>query len=246
VFWLPRGATWLNREKPRPFALATGCDPRSIGTLVYGSTAEAQKSMGAACVDVAPVRTGLNRNGLLARTWFYPGILLRRSYDQLPAHVGSLGAALEYLRSSLRVALGIGRGSCMRLDAPAGSRRGRIVELDPKVGSFLGTRFAIVLTEPEYSRAKNYQVIVPVIPGDDMAAGPTVHRIEQRAWFGVFPRRVRSVLLPIPAVQSLWYASAFARETEFVVDEDTLAEIDRRLCDYFSLPAPGTDRTVDE
>src|SRR5687768_11310594 len=85
LFWMPAGFTWLNRDKPRPFALATPCLTEALGTLVYGSTQETEKSAGGACVEVAPVRQGLNRNGLRTNTYFYPGTLLPIEHEGLPS-----------------------------------------------------------------------------------------------------------------------------------------------------------------
>jgi hypothetical protein len=56
VFWLARGATWLNTDKPRPFVLATNCGIGTLGTLIYGSTRDTEAHFGAPCVhvDLAP------------------------------------------------------------------------------------------------------------------------------------------------------------------------------------------------
>ena len=236
VFWLRRGASWLNHDKPRPFVLATRCGPGVVGTLVYGSTRETEARFGAVRIQVDPARVGLNRNGLAARTSFYPGILFRETYTALPEHMGSLGPYLAGFRVALGEALGIGRGSCLRPDAPVGSRRGRIVELEPGSATHLRTRFAALLTSPEYSRAENYHVILPIQPGDGFTAPETVLRIGRRDWFDLFSGAIHSTLLPIPAVQSVWYADRVMRETEYVLGDDILVEIDRRMCAYFSLP----------
>lgn len=236
VVWIPRGSTWLTREKSRPFAVVAPCGPEVQGTLVYGSTQETERRSGAAAIAVAPVREGINRNGLHVRTCFYPGTLLLLEQEDLPSPAGFLGRPLADLRNALRNALGIGRGSCLSPGAPAGSRRGRIVELKSQIAHALRARFAVLLTEPRYSRATNYHLILPVYPG---AAGDTHEldlQISGRDWLAVFPGAMRTALLPVPVTQSVWYAHDVARETEFVVDEDTLAQIDRRLCAYFSLP----------
>jgi hypothetical protein len=55
---------------------------------------------------------------------------------------------------------------------------------------------------------------------------------------GAVPHVVDAALLPVQVTQSVWYEDDIARETEHVVDEDSLARIDRALCDYFALPDP--------
>jgi hypothetical protein len=236
VFWLPRGATWLNRNKPRPFVSTTRCAPRTTGIFAYGSTQNTETQFGARSVLVHPLQNGVNRNGLTASTQFYPGILVRRAYADLPDQSGSLGTGLHGLRLCLRNALGIGRGSCLRPDAPAGSRRGRIVELTPGAAAYLQTRFAALLTNPEYSCEKRYHVILPLRLGTGFVAGEHVLRITTRRWFSIFSTPTQSILLPVPVVQSVWYEAQIVRETPYVLDEDILAQIDEALCAYFSLP----------
>lgn len=236
VFWMPRGATWLNQDKPRPFVLATGCRAGTLGTLMYGSTRSTEAGAGAASVVIPPLREGVNRNGLVERTHFYPGILVRDRYDVLPMHSGSVGRHLDALRKALHRALGIGRGSCMTPGAPAGSRRGRIVKLKRELSRSMRTPFAVLLTEAGYSRERNYHVILPLVRGSEHSPAPGVLRIDSREWFAVFRTPTRSVFLPIPVVNSIWYHRGIERETEYVVDEESLAEIDRHLCAYFSLP----------
>lgn len=238
VFWLPPGSTWMNEDKPRPFALATQCSPGVRGTLVYGSTRTTEKRAGAACIEVPPRPHGLNRNGLRANTFFYPGALFRTAYGELPAHAGFLGRYRGELREALRIALGIGQGSCASSGAPAGSRRGRIVELEPDLARDLRTRFAVLLTEQQYSREDNYHVILPLYPNQGQSVEPPVLTISGGDWLAVFPEQARSALLPVQVTQSVWYPDDIAGETEHVMDDDSLARIDQALCDYFALPGP--------
>jgi hypothetical protein len=238
LFWMPPGATWLSRDKARPFALVTPSSPEALATLVYGSTQETERASGAACIEVAPVREGLNRNGLRTRTFFYPGTLLNQEHDDLPPPSGYLGRSLTGLRSALRTALGIGRGSCLSRTAPRGSCRGRIVVLSAAAARHIRTALAVVLTEPDYSRTRNYQIILPVFSGLGERVGEHDLLVDTGEWLNAFSRPVKAALLPIPVTQSVWHQHAIARETEYVMDEDSLARIDRALCDYFSLPEP--------
>jgi hypothetical protein len=241
LFWIPAGSTWLNQDKPRPFVLATPCAAGELGTLVYGSTQETEKSAGAACIAVAPVRQGLNRNGLRSRTWFYPGTLLPIPHEHLPPHTGFLGRSLDELRDALRSALGIGSGSCLHPSAPANSIRGRVVVLAEHLARDLHTALAVVLTEPGYSVARNYQIILPIFTTFGRETSSHDVLVSAREWLDVFSARVDRALLPIPATHSVWHEDDIARETEHVVDDETLREIDRRLCDYFSLPLDGAE-----
>lgn len=235
VMWLPSDATWLNRGKSRPFALANRCSPSRRGTLVFGSTQATEKAAGAACAEVMPVPQGINKNGLPAPTCFYPGVLVPVEYDDLPAHSGILGRSMETLREATRRALGIGTGSCLDPDAPVGSRRGRIMVVERDLAAVLRTRYVAALTEHHYSRQRRYDVVVPLIPGDRVTADPSVLVREGREWLSAFDPPIGRVLVPVQVVQSTWYADDIVRETRHALDNETLEEIDRRLCALFGL-----------
>jgi hypothetical protein len=234
LVWMPAGSTWLNNDKPRPFALARRCSPHELATLVYGSTQATERIAGAACVEVAPVREGLHRNGLRARTYFYPSTLLPLPHEHLPPASGYLGQSLDALRQALRVALGIGTGSCRTNNAVRGSCRGRIVVLSSALAADINAAAAVVLTEPRYSAQRNYQIILPIFTASARNAGAHDLVVSRPDWAQA-PDPGNRVLLAIPATHSVWHADDIARETEYVVDDDMLAQIDRRLCDYFSL-----------
>ena len=209
-----------------------------LGTLVYGSSQKTEESSGAACIQVEPVRIGLYRNRLRARTYFYPGTLLPLEHQDLPTHAGFLGKSLEDLRAALRTALGIGRGSCLQPGAPVRSRRGRIVIVNRILARTNRTRFAVILTEPGYSREANYQIILPLFSAEGRQAGDNDLLLRAGEWARVFPTPARRVLLPLPTIHSVWHAHAIVHETRHVLDEDSLDQIDRRLCEFFSLAPP--------
>jgi hypothetical protein len=241
LFWMPAGSTWLNQDKPRPFALATRCTVDELGTLVYGSTQKTERSSGAASIAVAPARLGLNRNGLRSLTYFYPGTLLPIPHEHLPPPAGFLGRSLNELREGLRAALGIGCGSCLRPSAPANSIRGRVVGLARHLANDLHTEIAVVLTEPRYSATRNYQIILPIFTTFGRQTSSHDLVTSSRDWFAVSSVPIDRALLPIPATHSIWHEDDIVRETEHVVDDETLREIDRRLCDYFSLGPPDAE-----
>lgn len=183
---------------------------------------------------------GVNANGLVERTFFYPGVMLRAEYADLPAHAGILSGSIPGLRAAIRTALGIGSGSCLRPGAPAGSRRGRIVLLEKSFATALRTRFAVLLTEHVYSREKRYQLLVPLFSGNGRISDPSVLAVPRKDWFDVFGEPTSSALLPAQVVQSAWHADDIVHETRYVLDEDSLAALDSRLCTLFELePMPG-------
>lgn len=237
VYWMPPRATWLNRDKWRPFTLAARA--RGYTTLVYGSTQLTERHAGAACLEVPPRLSGVSRNGLRVITRFYPAILALLDGSTLPPVSGFLGNSLDALRAALRSALGIGQRSCYDPDAPAGSCRGRIVVLNTGLSRHLNTAVAVVLTEHGYSAERRYQVILPIVPAPDPRDQEHNLVVRSGSWFAAFRKPVHTVLLPIPAIFSIWHSTGIMKETAHVLDDDTLAEIDRALCSFFSLPEPG-------
>jgi hypothetical protein len=185
---------------------------------------------------------GVNRKGLAERTAFYPGILVRDHYERLPPHAGTVGTSLRELRAALRDALGIGTGSCLTPGAASGSLRGRIVRLEQRLARALRTPFAVILTQPHYSRVRNYQLILPLVADREKDAAPGVLRLPGREWLAVFVQPTPSALLPIPLVHSVWHARDIDHETTYVLDEMSLAEIDQRLCEFFLLEPPAAVR----
>lgn len=209
---------------------------------MYGSSQRTESLAGAASVVVPPVREGLNRNGLYTTTFFYPAALALIDAGALPVAAGFLGRSLPAFRAALRKALGIGRKSCLDAMALPGSRRGRIVVLTSPAARQLGSAVAVILTEPEYSREKRYQIIVPMLRGLRAQSEQHTVVVPERSWFSAFRQPAENALIPVSLALSVWHAQAIARETAYVVDDETLAEIDQRLCDYFALP-PAGDRS---
>lgn len=238
VVWIPRQSTPYTEDKARPFAFATERDPGHRATLCYGSTQSTEAAHGAAFARVMPQKHGLNRNGLERTTSFYPGILLRHRCDHLPLPAGRLGRDRPALTAALRTALGIGSGSCAAANAAPGSLRGRIVGLNARAAQAMRTPWAVILTEHRYSASRRYQVIVPLLGGSIDADARLTLRIRDRNWFPPFGEPVDSVVLPIPVTQSVWHPEQLVRETDSIIDPETLAEIDARLCSFFELDDP--------
>jgi hypothetical protein len=171
-------------------------------------------------------------------TWFYPSTLLPIPHEDLPPQSGFIGRSLAELRTALRVALGIGSGSCLGRNAAKGSCRGRVVLLSATLAKEIDATAAIVLTEPRYSAERKYQIIVPAFAGRSEAVARHDLLVTGCDWPDVLPTPADHVLLALPATHSVWHDDDIARETEYVLYDDTLREIDRRLCDYFSLTPP--------
>ena len=234
IFLLPEGATWLNHDKPRPFALASTCCPLQLGSMVYGSTRETERRWNTVCVEVRPNPAGVNANGLRERTFFYPGVIFPVDHAQLPAHLGFLGKSLREFRAALRRALGIGTGTCLGPGAPPRSRRGRIVLLTEDLTRDLRTPLAVLLTEHAYSRERRYHLLLPILRGESLRSleGGVLATIKE--WMKAFPQPTTTAVLPTQLLQSGWYEDDIAEETTYVIDEATLDAIESDLCVRFA------------
>jgi hypothetical protein len=119
------------------------------------------------------------------------------------------------------------------------------VVLDAPISRLLHTRFAVLVTEHGYSAQRKYQLAVPLVGGADIQPQENELRIPFQPWMAVFRKPMEATVLPIPLTLSVWHGSHIARETEHVVDEETLRLIDQRLCDYFSLDPVDADGDAD-
>lgn len=107
--------------------------------------------------------------------------------------------------------------------------------VERELASVLRTRYVAVLTEHHYSRQRRYDVVVPLISGDGVTVDPSVVVREGQSWRAAFDPPVGRVIIPVQVVQSTWYSDDIIRETRYVLDNETLAEIDQRLCALFGL-----------
>ena len=177
----------------------------------------------------------MNANGLREKTFFYPGVLLQLGYDQLPPHLGTLGSVLGEFKRTLREALGIGTGNCLRPGLLWGSLRGRIVRLDHETARDLRSAYAVLLTQHTYSRQKRYQVLIPLFRADLFAPSEPGLRVRAAGWSRVFRDPATDVIVPVQLIQSVWHNADIMRETPYVVDETTLEQIETELCSRFEL-----------
>ncbi|HEU4560507.1 MAG TPA: hypothetical protein VFS20_21835 [Longimicrobium sp.] len=134
----------------------------------------------------------------------------------------------------LRQALGIGTGTCSHPDAPAGSRRGRIVRLKPEAAAPFYTDVAVLLTEHGYSRVNHYHVLLPILHSDLLELKEKGVLVRDKEWLRVFDDRAEA-LLPVQLIQSAWYGNDIAAETPYVIDDATLQAVENELCAEFGL-----------
>jgi hypothetical protein len=218
--------------------LLTDCPgPGSNGTLVYGTSSVAEQREGAVCCPVEARRTGVRRNGLRWSTCFYPGVLVREAHSVLQTtRTGFDAAALAAVRRLLPAALGSSsHAAAGHKSEIAASWRGLVVSMQPWFAEFFRTRHAVVLTEPRYSRKRHFQVVVPLIPGDNTETGATVLRVVNQPWIRVLGQDVGTALLPVPFVHSVKHDEAVEHATGFRLDPRSLALLERMVCRFLGV-----------
>lgn len=241
VFWLPPygGLPGDASKNGHPHALAIRAEPDGFGILVYGSTQDTEAGGGAERHSVKPRPHGRSPNGLPRLTHFYPGVLALREYADLPERAGYLGSDLAGLRGKLRSALGIGEGCAGKEGHLPGSWRGRIVELSPEAQAVLGTHLAVVVTAARYSRARSYQVVVPIYDGTGRSASAPVVSVMGERWLSRVGDEVSSALLVVPSTVSVWHERHIVdRGSPVVVEGEVMELLDRNLCTFFELEPP--------
>ncbi|HLM66329.1 MAG TPA: hypothetical protein VK358_02325, partial [Longimicrobium sp.] len=160
-------------------------------------------------------------------------------YTDLPKRAGYLGSDLGGLRGKLRSALGIDEGCTGEEGHLPGSWRGRIVGLSPEAQRVLGTPLAVVVTAARYSRAKAYQVVVPIYDGTGRtAAAPVVSATEGR-WLPRLGDKVSTALFVVPSTVSVWHKRHIIDDGwAMVVDGEIMKLLDQNLCRFFELEPP--------
>lgn len=223
--------------KPRRYVLLHDCaGDGGFATLAYSSTKDTEKAEGAESRVVYGSWMGIKDCGFAHRTHVYTSRLLPVPRHCLRESTGNTGKCWAEIRESLRRALGLGRGTAQTGDAK-GSLRGCVVELSYPIAQTVYTHFAVILTEPVYSRKQRYQIVVPLYPDPGkFRDGDLV--IEGEAWLSALSRdgAPPTRLLVDPSLMlSVFYRSEVSRPLPAVVDAVTMAAIEDRLRKHFQL-----------
>ncbi len=229
--------THTTDPKNRRYVLLHDCTgDGGFATLAYSSTKDTEKTEGAEAQIVHGSWMGIKDCGFSRRTHVYTSRLLPVTRRHLNECTGDTGKCWEKIRDSLNRALGLGKGTALRGEAK-GSMRGCVLELTYPIAQVVFTHFAVVLTEPVYSKKQRYQVVVPLYadPGK-LQDGDLV--IEGEPWFGALSRggSTPSKLLVDPSLMlSVFQKTEVSRPLPAVVDPVSMAAIEDRLRKHFAL-----------
>lgn len=177
---------------------------------------------GGASILVDPTRSP--GCGFSALTYVAPCRLVVAVSEDMGRLAGRLSRDMAPLRLALHRALGIGRGPQ--------SLRGRIVELAEELSAKAGFRMGVIVTEPVYSLARRFQLIVPWLDAAEYLPKPGDVIVSGAAWLD----QRKSGILAVDLVQTAYHPTEIARTLRRVVDEETISRIDQALVQMFGLP----------
>lgn len=206
VWFLPPESRVGGDIKWRRHVLLLSCeDDEDVATLAYASTSDVEAVFGGSSVLVDPTRSP--RCGFSAPTYVAPCRLVVAASEDLERLAGRLSRDMAALRRALRRALGIGRGQ--------ESLRGRIVELGEELTAKAGFRVGVIVTEPAYSLARRFQLIVPLLDAAEYLPKPGDVIVTGEKWLD----HTRIGILAVDLVQTAYHPTEVARTPGRVVDE---------------------------
>lgn len=230
VYYLPPAPDEVVGKGDRPHAVVSAYPAQAeTATLAYGSTRATEAEHGAAHVPVDPFARGFLSTGLAHPTYIYPSRLLSYGVDDLPLASGRIVGELPAILLQLRGALGMGAGVTTDANVRGANRRGRIVEYVSELAAELGTRYAVVVTEPDYSRQSRQQTTVPLLdpaefesrPGDVFVKNPkAAGRVRSLSDLGA------ELIAAVPLILTVYEPHGILRYTAAVLSEEDMREID--------------------
>jgi hypothetical protein len=235
----PRGAPGEDAKPGRPYLLLHDRHAEAeAATFAYGTRQPTLLRGGGECVHVDGGAADGSGMGLTGATYFCPCRLFPVAPGAIREKLGELAPEeMDRVRESLRRSLGIGKGSNRGL--AAGSWRGAFVRLAPAVRAATGAAFALVVTEPEYSKRRWFQHLIPLL-GPETEPGPGYLEVVE-PWLSTLHGTTRGYLA-VPLIFSgsetgrpAW-PGHFSQVMATVADEDTLARVDASLIELFRLP----------
>jgi hypothetical protein len=240
VYYLPPEEAEGPTKGDRPHLVLSVCDADAeTATFAYCSTKATDAANGARHIVVDPFATSYRGTGLQHATYVYPGRLISYDIMQLPEESGRIMDEMPMIRRELQTALGHGRGVTTNANVRGSNRRGRIIQYKSDLANLYGTEYALVVTEPEYSRAGYQQVTIPLLDAAEydahsgdvvIRAGNAVSHLFNRI---IGSRRPAEVIAAVPYIVTVFERHGIERFSSTVVDEETMSAIDVALAIHF-------------
>lgn len=238
VYVLPPARDDEGDSKSRPHVVLRDCeDSANSITLAYASTQPTEAHHGAQNVLVNPAATSYSRSGFRHPTYVYPARLIAIDPDDLGEPEGRVIDEMPPIRMALRKALGLGTGTSVGNGPAAGSWRGRLAVMHEPLAEELGTHFGVILTEPAYSIAERYQIVVPILSGEDFEIGEYDVPVgsETTKWLVQVGGKYAASFLWVDAVFSIFQAREMSSYTKLCLDEETLRNLEQSMERFLQL-----------
>lgn len=237
IFILPRDDYQRGDPKSRAHvALSLEAPSTDLVTLAFCSTEETEAALGAPHVVLSPRAPTFGVTGLSELTYVYPSRLVTEEYARIGDPIGRVLDEMPMLRNVLRHALGLGTGTAITGQA-TGTLRGQVLLLGPSLAQELGTRHALVVANPRYSRSRRFLNIVPLYAYEDYEPAASDFVFPRSDWTS---RVVRSgnVLCSVTAICSLFMPDPelFESLLGIALSAEEMAHTDRALESRFFEP----------
>jgi hypothetical protein len=236
VYFLPRGAAEGGDTKPRRHVLLANCeDGADLAGFAYASTQLTEAAWGAPNALVNPAATKYRRTGFSRPTYVYPSRIVSVDPECLEEPEGKVIDELPLIRTALSEALGLGTGTSNGRGPAAGSWRGRIVRLKPTIAEEVGGMLAVIVSDPEYSKAERYQNVVPILSFDEYEALDSDVEIADTSLLEKVDKSLHRAFLWTRAVFAVFQPTEVEVSSLVTIDEATIAELDESLRLHFEL-----------
>jgi hypothetical protein len=236
VHFLPPEESPGGDPKSRRHVLLTDCHTDDvIATVAYCSTRASEAARGAKYHLIDPAKTRYKGTGFDRPTFIYLARLISILGEELvddPA--GRLIDDMVPMRERLGEALGLGTGTGAEGTA-LGSLRGQIVTLAPELADGVDTNLALVLTEPQYSRERRYQIIVPMYDVAEFEENDLDVVVSSAPWLLKLGCGYSVGMLAVPLVQTAFHPEDVVDLTGVVVDSVTIHQVDEALKYHFHI-----------
>jgi hypothetical protein len=238
VYFLPPEARTNGDPKNRRHVLLADCpDDADLATLAYASTQAKEANHRSPYVLVNPAASTYQRTGFDTATYVYPSRLICSNTEDLGEAEGRVIDDMPAIRDKVRAALGIGTGVASGEGPAAGSYRGCFIRLNDEFADDLGTEIAVVVTDPDYSRAERYWNVVPVIPLTEFYPSDgevSIHESTASQLAG-YDARFSECSLAVNAIQAVFFADEVFGVAPLCLDAKTLADLELALKIRFHL-----------
>jgi len=200
--------------------------------LAYATTSPVEVGRGAAAHLLDPVRGPDRYSGFIQPTYIAAYRLVPALGWQMREKVGTVVAAMPAVRKQLRRAIGLGNSSS---GGVTGSLRGFIAELASDVAEECGARWAVIVTEPAYSRVRRYQLVLPLLNASEYEEEAADVRVAGKGWIRHLSGEWGVFLLSPKYIQTAFHERELDRVLPLVIDHDTVERIEHALTRFLDL-----------